>query len=299
MKFAHIKSIDLNLLVIAAALFAHKNVSKAARELGMTQSAVSHALARLRLSFEDPLFVRTSKGIAPTEFAKNMERELLAWIHLGDQLVTRKKEFDPKSVKARIVLATSDYFEVTVMSRLLPILAKESPGLQISIRPTLGDLPKKDLEEGRVDIAIAGHYSEMPEGFFQTKLFDDSFGVAVRKNHSRIQKSLTLEKYIESDHALITLQGDFKDRVSPKLKRARNITYGTYSFTALPWLLQNTDLVLTAPRRLLERYREYFPLQQFECPVDLGSFTLRMVWHSQTHDNPLHQWFRTKLKEFK
>lgn len=297
MKIGHIRSMDLNLLVIAAALFAHKNVSKAAVELGMTQSAVSHALARLRVFFKDPLFVRTSKGIVPTEFAKSLEKELIEWLNRGYQLVTHKKKFDPASVKARIVLATTDYFEVTVMSRLQPILAKEAPGLQISIRPTGGELPKKKLEVGSVDLAIAGFYSDVPEGFYQTKLFDDSFGVAVRKNHSFIQKKLTMENYLKSEHALITLQGDFKDRLSSKLKKPRNIIYGTYSFTALPWLLQQTDLVLTAPKRLLEKYSEYFPIQQFDCPVDLGSFTFRMVWQAQTHENPLHQWFRKKLKE--
>ena len=207
----HISAIDLNLLGIASALYRHRNVSKAAQELGLSQSAVSHALARLRDQFGDPMFVRTSKGVAPTEFARTIQTELLDVVHKSELLMNRKKAFDPKEARGRITLATTDYFEAVVLPKLQPILAREAPGLQISVRPTVGELPKRDLEEGKIDFAVAGFYADLPEGFYKGKLFKDSFRSATRKDHPTIRTRLSVEDYFAAHHALITLQGDFRD----------------------------------------------------------------------------------------
>jgi DNA-binding transcriptional LysR family regulator len=237
----HMKSIDLNLLVIAAALFRTRNVTKAARELGLSQSAVSHALSRLRTHFRDPMFVRTSKGVAPTDFARQIQSDLLNVVHQSDLLVSRKKVFDPGNVTGRLTLLTTDYFEAVAMSRLQPMLAVQAPSLQISLRPTLGDLPVRELEEGRADVAIAGFYSDLPEGFFQVKLFSDTFLCATRQDHPTIKTELGAEAFFENKHALITLQGDFKDRTSyaiGKKRGQRRITYGSFSFTGVAWVFQ-------------------------------------------------------------
>ena len=293
----HISSVDLNLLVIAATLFRNRNVSKAAQELGLSQSAVSHALSRLRDHFDDPMFVRTSKGVAPTEFARNIQTELLDVVHKTELLVNRKKAFDPKEARGRITLSTTDYFEVVVLPKLQPYLAKEAPGLQLSIRPTMGELPKRELEEGRIDFAIAGFYVDLPEGFYQAKLFKDSFGSATRKEHPRIQGRMTEEQYFKEKHALITLQGDFRDTVGSK-KSPRDISYGSYSFTGMAWVLEKSDLVLTAPSLLLKQYQRFFPINVWPCPVRVDPIDIQMIWHAQTHDDPLRVWFREKLRKF-
>lgn len=300
MNMVHISAIDLNLLGIASALYRHRNVSKAAQELGLSQSAVSHALARLRDQFGDPMFVRTSKGVAPTEFARTIQTELLDVVHKSELLLNRKKAFDPKEARGRITLATTDYFEAVVFPKLQPILAREAPGLQISVRPTVGELPKRDLEEGKIDLAVAGFYSDLPEGFYKGKLFKDSFGAATRKNHSTIRTRLTVDDYFAAQHALITLQGDFRDSMMTqvgKKKLTREIVYGTYSFTGIAWVLEKSDLVLTAPSLLLKQYQRFFPIQIWPCPVDLDPIEMQMIWHAQTHDDPLRAWFREKLRK--
>lgn len=295
----HIRSVDLNLLTVAAALYRTRNVSRAAEELALSQSAVSHALSRLRDQFGDPMFVRTSKGVMPTEFARNIQNDVLDLINRAELISKKRTKFDPAEVKARITLSTTDYFESWIMPRLVPLLAKEAPGIQISIRPTMGELQKRELEEGKFDLAIAGFYENLPEGFFQGKLFTDTFKCAVRRNHPVISDKLTQEQYFKAQHALITLQGDFLNssvlRIG-KIKREREIVYGSYSFTGLAWVLVSSDLLLTAPSFLLKRYQEYFPIQVFDCPVELGAIDVRMIWHAQTHQDPIRQWFRGKLK---
>ncbi len=297
----HITSIDLNLLVVADSLYRNSNVSKAAKELGLSQSAVSHALGRLRSQLGDSMFVRTSKGIAPTEFARNIQAELQDIIGRAERLVSKRTHFDPREAKGRITLATTDYFETVVMTELQPILAKEAPHLQISIRPTLGELPKRELEEGKFDLAIAGFYVNLPEGFYQSKLFHDGFECATRLNHPiATAKKMSVDNFFALSHALITLQGDFLDSLVRKkeYKRySRNFVYGSYSFTSLAWILQNSDLVLTAPSLLLKRYQQFFPIHVSACPIEINPIKIRMIWHAQTNDNPLSIWFRNKLKE--
>lgn len=299
MSCMHIRNLDLNLLVVADALFRHKNASKAALDLGLTQSAVSHALARLRDYFKDPLFVRASKGVLPTEFARGIQADLAELLRRAELLASKKTAFDPSRAKGRITLSTTDYTEVVLLPLLLPIMRREAPGIQISIRPTQGDLPKGELEAGKVDLAIAGFYQKIPEGFFRSKLFTDSFRVAACSKNTRFGSKLSIDDYYSAGHALITLRGDFRDDLTRKVrnkKQERQIVYGSYSFTGLAWVLQSSDLLLTAPSLLLSRYREYFPLRIWEGPIELGKIEIQMIWHAQTHDDPLRQWFRTKLK---
>ncbi len=296
----NIRTLDLNLLIVAASLYKHRNVSKSALELGLSQSAVSHALSRLRKYFDDPMFVRTSKGVLPTEFARGIQVELLEVVNRADQLVNRRASFDPAKAQGRITFSTTDYIEVIVMPQLQVLLAKEAPGLQISIRPTGGELPKRALEEGSVDLAIAGFYEDLPEGFYRSKLFSDGFACATRKNHPTIRDRLSMDDFFDNKHALITLSGDFKDKIITtvgKKKRERAITYGSYSFTGPAWVLPEADFILTAPALLIERYARHFPIKVWKSPVDLGQIELQMIWHGQTHQDPLRVWLRSRIKE--
>lgn len=285
--------LDLNLLYIAESLYRTLNVSKTAIELGMSQSAVSHALAKLRYHFGDPLFVRVSKGMAPTDLAKELRSSIEAFSQQGRDLAQKKESFDPKKAKGRIVIATSDMFEILLMPSLLKKIQKLAPDLQVSIRPTGPDLPKEELENGSVDIALAGFFKNVPEGFYQRKVLDVHFSTAYRKNHTTIKKPLTAKEYFEKSHALITIQGDFKDNFS----RKRKFSYGTFSFTGMAWTLASSDFVLTAPTLLLEKYREYFPITIQKCPIEIPKAEIRMVWHGITHKDPIRQWFRELLKE--
>ena len=295
----HIRNLDLNLLVVADALYRHLNVSNAAKELGLSQSAVSHALTRLREQHQDRLFVRTSKGMSPTQYAREIQPEILDLVHRMELLLRRQKEFNPLEATGRISIASTDYFEIVAMTRLQQVLAKEAPKLQLSLRPTRGDLPKRELEEGSIDFAVAGFYRDLPEGFYQTKLFSDQLGCAVGKGHPLFaKKTLSQAEHQEARHALITLQGDFREASvsGTKIPAERKIVYGSYSFTGMAWVLQNSGLMLTAPRLLLESYQQFFPIQIWASPGEKKQVDMRMVWHAQTHDDPLRVWLRSRLK---
>jgi DNA-binding transcriptional LysR family regulator len=297
----HIKRIDLNLLVVAESLFRTLNVSLSAKELGLSQSAVSHALNRLRAHYEDPFFVRISKGIAPTRFAKTIREEVEEVVRRANELSRKKDEFEPRNAQGRIVLATTDYFESVVMSKFLAEIRKEAPHIVLSLRPTFGDLPKRDLEDGSIDIAIAGFYENLPEGFYRSRLFKDSFATACRKGHPIAKGRIGVDDFFKAEHALITLQGDFSDDMEELKaggKRHRKIVYGSASFTGIAWVLEKSDLLLTAPRLLLETYESHFPIQVVDCPVSLDPIEIQMIWQEQTHRDPLRAWFRKRLKNY-
>jgi DNA-binding transcriptional LysR family regulator len=300
MCMAHIKTIDLNLLFTLEALFRHQNVSHVAKELGITQSGISHSLSRLREHYKDPLFVRASKGVTPTEFAKSIRNEVEEFITRALSLSEKVEQFDPRTVQGRITIATTDYFEIVIGSKLYARLAKEAPGVQISLRPTFGSLPKEQLEDGTYDIAVAGFYKDLPEGFYQQRLFTDSFSTAFRKDHSKIRGKLTQTDFFESDHLLITLQGDFKDRLSKLIngkRKSRKIQFGSASFTGPAWTISESDLLLTAPTQLLMRYKEHFPIRIELCPVEVTPIAVQMVWHGVSNQNPLKKWVRQLIKE--
>jgi DNA-binding transcriptional LysR family regulator len=294
MKFMHIRSADLNLLVVAGALYRHKNVSRAAEELGLSQSAVSHALTRLRDQFNDPLFVRTAKGMAPTEYARKIQADVLEILNRSELLLRQQSVFTPIEAEGRITIASTDYFEVLVMPKLQEVLAREAPLLQLSLRPTRGELPKKDLEDGSIDFAVAGFFKNLPEGFYQSKLFSDEFRCATGEKHRLFKaKQLSRDDYYAARHALITLQGDFRESSKGQ---ERKIVYGTYSFTSMAWVLQNSDLLLTAPALLLKEYQKFFPLRVWENPVPRPGIDIRIIWHLQTHEDPLRSWVREQIK---
>lgn len=289
--------LDLNLVFVAEALYRHLSVSRAARELEVTQSAVSHALAKLRVQLDDPLFVRVAKGVAPTATAKSLRPAIEELAAKARALETHRAAFDPAKARTRFTIAATDFVEILLMPRLLPRLRREAPLVQVSLQPSGGELPSATLQSGAVDVACAGFYRDLPEGFFRTSLFDDEFAVGCRKNHPLARRPLTVRRFLEADHALLSLRGDLKPSDARGPAASRRIVYGSYSFTGMAWLLADTDLLLTAPRRLLERYRETFPVTVLEHPCPPPRLKLQMVWHAVTHADPAKAWLRRLVKE--
>ena len=292
--------IDLNSFFLLESLYRTLNISKTAEELNMSQSAASHVLSKLREHFGDPLFVRVARGMAPTDTAKAMKAEVEAFTEKAVRVTQKPAKFDPAKAEGRITIATSDMIEIILIPALLKRLQKEAPGIQLSIRPTRGQLPKAELENGTFDMGVAGFYTQVPEGFYQSKVLETHFATAYRKNHPTIKGELKANDFYEQEHALITLVGDFEDTLVRTIggkKRKRKIVFGSYSFTGLAWTLATTDLVLTAPVVLLNQYAKYFPIKIQKTPIETPKIEIRLVWHALTHKDPLRIWMRELIRE--
>lgn len=294
----NIKKLDLNLLVIFSCLCKERSTTKAALRLGLSQPAISHALTRLREQLNDPLFVRASKGLVPTDRALELEKPVLALLSQLDNVLGTPKEFIPLKANNIFRIATTDYFELVVLPRLLQRLEKEAPGVTIISRPTYGLLPKAELERGDYDIGVAGFYGKLPEGFMKQKLFNDDFVCASRKNHSRIRKNLSLLQYAEEKHILISVHGDMKAKTKDILAKKnlnQHFSTGVASFLSPGWIITSTDLLLTCPRKLAEVYEKYLPLKIYELPFELSSISVIQVWHERCQKDPAHAWLRQMI----
>lgn len=305
MKNIHYRDKDLNLLPIFQALMEDRNVSKAAKRLGLTQSAVSHALKRLRADFNDDLLVRGSKGMVATPFAAKVREMVAEASEALAQVYSRSETLDLKRIETKITVATTEYIEVAAYPALLAEIRKLAPGITLSSRPTIGQLPKAELESGQVDLAIAGFFGELPEGFFQKKLFSDGYASCVRKRHPLLgelgeDRKVNADVFARYQHVLISPQGDMVGHVDVQLNRIglkRRVVAGTSSFLSPAWMVATSDLVVTAPQGLIRAYEKFFPVESFETPLSLSPIHIVQVWHERTHRSPIHKWFRGAIEE--
>lgn len=295
----NINACDLNLLAVFQSLAHHLNTTKTAKDLGLSQPAVSHALGRLRLMFNDPLFVRASRGLTPTSKA----RELMTPIEkiLTDtEALFREVAFDPAKEKRVFKISTTDYFEVIALPQIIKKISEIAPGIQLVTRATLGHLQKDAFENGELDLAIAGYFGDLPEGYYQQTVFRDDFVCVGRRGNALLKGQFTPKKYAAATHLLISPQGDMKSKTQlalKKLKLEQRFQAGISSFTSPGWMIAESDLLLTCPRKLANAYEKYLPIEQVKLPFSLDSINVVQVWHARHHRDQAHVWLRNLIKE--
>ena len=274
---------------------AEKNVSRAAERLRLSQPAVSHALTRLRADFGDDLLVRVARGMVPTGRAIELLPQIRATLEHARMLYQKPEQFDPKRAQGRLKLASTEFFEQLALPRIIPALREEAPQVILQAISAQGVLPKNEMEQGRIDLAVAGFFGELPEGFYKQKLCEDQFVCVTRKGLLAPGKSVTLEEYLALEHLLISPQGDLNGVVDVELaktKKKRRVVAGISNFLTPAWVVAHSDLILTLPERLAMIYAQYLPLSVSNLPLKIPAITLVQVWHERTNRDPLHRWFR-------
>ncbi|WP_346301061.1 LysR family transcriptional regulator [Halomonas sp. BM-2019] len=211
--------IDVNLLVVFDLLYRERNTQRVADRLGVTQPAVSHALKRLRRLLADELFERTSRGLQPTPRASQLHpgiAEALARLH---DTLNLHDDFDPATSERTFRLAMTDIGEIVFLPRLLGYLAREAPGVRLStLRSHREDL-KRDMEEGRVDLAI-GLIPQLGAGFYQRGLFVQRYVCLMRQDHPLAAGTFGLEEFKAATHAVVVAKGTGHGIVEEELARA-------------------------------------------------------------------------------
>ena len=300
-KMNHVKAlskIDLNLLVVLQAIEVHRHVSKAAEALGLSQSAVSHALSRLRATFADDLYVKVPGGMVPTPRADELAALIPPVIESLTRVFGKQKSFVPAELDRTFNVLTTDFIEHLLLPGILKSQHKEAPKTRISFRNVGFSLPKDELQSGEIDLAIAGFFGDLPDGFYQQKLFSDSFRCCMRKGHPQAGKKMTLKAYCELPHILIAPSGDLTgqiDKILAKKKLNRQITVGTSGFLAAGWAAARSDAILTAPSKLIAEFENLLALKSFDVPLEVPSITIKQVWHERMNKDAGHKWFREKL----
>lgn len=291
----NITATNLNLFVALDALLAHNHVSRAARHVGITQSAMSNALRQLRGLFGDPLFLRTSHGIVPTPRA----RELAGPVREALQLLQRSlgpRAFDPASSTRTFTLYTSDYVDFVVLPRLLARLSQDAPGVRLQTLPWgLHQVPA-DLAHGGADVMI-GFYDKLPPQHREAVLFEEHYACIVRKDHPVVRTKLTLRTYVSLKHIMVsqTPAPGGIDRALAALGHSREVGLRVSHFLNVPSLVASSDFVAALSRRVAAPFARLLPLRMFDPPLRLRTSRIGMVWHAALDDDPAHRWLRAAI----
>lgn len=296
-RMRDINSIDLNLLRALDALLDERNVTRAARRLGLTQPAVSGMLTRLRESFNDPLFVRTQRGIVPTMRATELAGPLKQIIADVETLL-QPSDFNPSTADFTMSIAATDYALQVVVVPFIAKLRVQAPNIRVAVRPIEDAHIQAQLERGDVDLALMTPETAFPDSHAR-RLFDETYVIALREEHPDARKkSLSLDCFCAQDHALVSYSGErfwgVTDDALAKVGRERRVALTVTGFLVLSGVLRTTDLIAVAPRRLVENAPG---LVICDPPIDIPGFTKIATWHERTHRNPGHRWARALLFE--
>jgi DNA-binding transcriptional LysR family regulator len=290
-------SLDLNLLRVFDVLMQERKVSSAAERLALSQPAVSNALARLRRALGDELLTRKPGGMQPTAYALGVHEALAPALKSIENSLQAKTVFDPLTAQWNARLAMTDIGEIVFMPRLLAHLAQAAPGLAIStVRNTAVNLPT-ELADGRVDLAI-GWLPDVPQGFFRRHLFKQRYVCMVRAGHPLARGKLTIKKFMSAGHIAVMAEGTGHARADAMLQKLgveRKVVLQVPHFLSVPYLVAQSDLMVTVPERLALAAAPIFGLEILAHPVAIPSFDVSLFWHRRVHREPANRWLRAYL----
>ncbi|MBE9103238.1 LysR family transcriptional regulator [Vacuolonema iberomarrocanum] len=289
---------DLNLLNVFDAVMIELNVTRAAVQLNMTQPAVSNALKRLRHLLEDELFVKVPSGVSPTPKALEIwqpVREALNQIRQTLEPI----EFNPSTETANITIALNDFSAMLLLPPLMGHLETLSPKLNLRTIPNTHINAAMLLEQSEIDIAIGVFPSLLARLRSQT-LLTSSWVCAMRGEHPLARKKLTLNRYVQAKHLLVTLTGEATGVIDPVLQErglSRRIGLTVNQFSVVPQILVNSDLIAVLPARVIQLSAIADQLHVTEVPIEITPTSIKMMWHERSHQNAAQSWFREQVAE--
>ena len=291
-----LRGIDLNLLVVLDALLAERHVSRTAARLNMSQPAVSHALARLRHLFDDPLLIRRSGRLVPSARAREIAPVLTEALRQVRE-VLGPGGFDPAREKRAFRLAMSDYGSAVVLPGLLKKLRREAPGIDLAITQASREAMVQLVLDGECDLAL-GVFPDLPERIEVEQLFLEHFACLADREGLAGRGRLDLEAYLARPHMLVALKDEANTEIEMALRaigHVRRVAVTLPHWGNAPRLIQGTDLVLTVARKALGGHERDPALVIFEPPFSIPSFPFVQVWHERRGGDPAHLWLRNAV----
>jgi DNA-binding transcriptional LysR family regulator len=298
----NLASTDLNLLVAFDALMAERGVTRAGKRIGLGQPGMSAALARLRTTFRDELFVRTpGKPMRPTTRAIALHAPIAEILARVSRVLDARTTFDPATARASIRIATGDPAGTLVAPRLLSLLSTKAPGINIRLLA----LDKRDafdrLDRGDIDLVFAS-FTNVPKRIRRERLFTDTYVCVVRREHARRarRQTLDLETYVTTPHILMTLAGDDRgivDEALAKLGRRRRVAVTVPNTYLIPPLVAETGMISHLPRRIAAEVLRGSDLVMLSPPVALPEWHIDMCWEAASASEPTVSWIRSQLSE--
>lgn len=296
-----LRLIDTTILLVFLGTMRHRQATAVARDMGLTQPAVSHALKRLRNLYGDPLFLRRAHGLEPTALAHELEPKVRRIVRLLSETLEGAEEFDPSSAVANLRIGAFDYELTGIIPKLVADLRNASPNINIHAFPLYNQEALDALVQGRIDLSIG--YFDFPasreSSFVAQDLYSEDYVLVGRQKHPLFSGDFTLEEVTKTNHLLISPYGPNRNLVDHAMHLEgykRTIQTVVPSLFAALSIVENSDLVLTLPRRVAESNQKRFGLTHRPLPVKSRAFQIHAVWHVRDANNPLHLWLLRKLQ---
>jgi DNA-binding transcriptional LysR family regulator len=311
--------IDLNLLRVFDAVFEDRNLVRAGRRLHLSQSAISHALGRLREVLGDDLFVRTAQGMEPTARAVAMAGPLRNAL-LQIQATLGGEPFAPQTAVRRFVIAANDYVTMLLVAPLSRLLADEGPMMDLTVRPSTRLDLAGQLDIGRIDVAI-GVFAELPGRFQSMEVWRETQALAMRRGHALGDKEIGKGELAAYPLVTVSLGGQEEGAVGGFIME-RGLARQSEMFDrqslddayagaaaeprmrlsvahslAIPALLRDTDMIALVPLPLAEEFARAGEFIARDTPYAAPESVVRAVWHERNEHDPAHAWLRGRIAQ--
>ena len=291
---------DLNLLPVFEALLRHGNVTRAAADMGLTQSAMSSALGRLRRQLGDPLFVNTRAGMLPTPRALELAPSLTDALAMVRGALGAREAFDPRRTARSLRVYMTDVGETVLLPALMRHLDQHSPVMRIeTAQLPAGELAVR-METGDIDLAV-GYVPQLRDKIRRARLFQERYVYMTRPDHPLGRRgALTLKEFVSARHVLISSMGSGHQQLERALAEhgvEDNVALRVPHFMVVPLIVSGTDLVVSLPGRVAETWSRLVKVKVYPPPIRVPSFDVSLYWHPRVENDAANRWLREALLE--
>lgn len=290
------QSLDLNLLPLLITIYEHGSVTAAAQQLGMSQSAVSAALARLRARYGDPLFHRVGHGMQPTARMRTLIDPLREALSRVNGTLTSEPVFDPRTTEHTFTFAMTDLGEMVFLPKMLRRFRQLAPRAAVRSVAASAAQIGRGLETGEIDLAV-GYFPDLKEKpFLQRHLFFHHFVCLLRANHPITAPTLSLSQFLSLEHAVVYGAGrtyEIFERFLKSKKIHRQVVLETPHFMSIPFIISQSDLVVTVPHAVGMFVKSvHMNIRIAQPPMRTPKIDLKLHWHRNFHGDAKNKWLR-------
>ncbi|HSB11981.1 MAG TPA: LysR family transcriptional regulator [Blastocatellia bacterium] len=295
----NLQSLDLNLLLVFEALMEERNVTRAARRIGLSQPAMSNALTRLRRIFDDPLLVRTPGAMMPTHAAQALIEPVRAALAQLRVALEKKPPFDPAASNRAFHVLTNDYAEIILLARLVGKLRKQAGGVSLRVHrpPNVFQPPSRTALSDSYDLAI-GFFPDalsLDASVRSEVLFEEDNVCIASAKHPTIRGKISIRQYATEGHVAVFYKTEGPGVIDTILSQkglTRRLAVQAPHFASVPFIVSESNLVATVPRRLALKLGATLKFQVLPLPIAMPPLRLSMLWHERMDADPAHAWLR-------
>lgn len=297
-----IRQFDLNLLVIFEALVTESHVSRAANKVFLSQSAMSHALKRLREQLNDPILVRDEKGLRPTERAIAILPKVQKALNIIQQSLDNES-FDPKTSQRCFRIACTDYFETVVFPNWFSQLLQEAPNVRIEIEMIAEENISSQLEEGFIDIVAGLEQEQLGKTHLLSEAWLTEHYICLTGEHNKtLPSQLSMKQYLELNHVMLAdVTGEKNSRLDSWLQQQgiqRSGIATSYNHLSAARIVTQTNSVMTLPYRMAYLFTQMLPLRMLRPPMGFPHINMTLIQHPAYQNDSAVNWLKNHLQQY-